>query len=117
MVGDSFKMQASALVGTFTHPNILAFYLVLGLTLYFYILKSNYWKLKPVVVWCMRVLMLNMLVLLIATKTRNAWIACMAGFFVYGVLKDRKLLLMLFVFATIDFLYSICKRTCTNCYF
>lgn len=83
------------IAGTFTHPNILAFYLVLGLTLYFYILKSNLFRLKRALTWGMKLLMLNMMFLLVATKTRNAWLACFGVFFIYGLLKDRKLLLVL----------------------
>jgi O-antigen ligase len=92
--GRQFEDAGKRIAGTFTHPNILAFYLVLGITLYFYILKSGYLKLKPTVMWSMRILVLNMLVLLIATKTRNAWIACMSVFFIYGLLKDKKFLII-----------------------
>ena len=94
--GGHYTVDAGKRVeGTFSHPNIMAFYLVLGITSYFYILKSKYWKLKPETVWCMRILMANMLVLLVMTKTRNAWIACLVGFVVYGALKDRKFLIIL----------------------
>jgi O-antigen ligase len=79
--------------GTFAHPNILAFYLVLGITVYFFILQSGHVKSKPWITWSMRLMILDMLVLLIHTKTRNAWMACLAMFLIYGFLKDRKFLI------------------------
>jgi O-antigen ligase len=108
--GRQFEDAGKRIAGTFTHPNVLAFYLVLGITLYFYILKSKYWKLRPIVMWSMRILMINMLVLLIATKTRNAWIACLAGFFIYGFLKDRKFLIILFLLIPMTLLIPSVKE-------
>jgi len=95
--GHYFQDAGMRISGTFTHPNILAFYLVLGLTFYFYMLKGEYWRSKPGILWAIRILMLNMLVLLIATKSRNAWLACISIFLIYGLLKDRKFLIMLFI--------------------
>ncbi|MCR4336919.1 MAG: O-antigen ligase family protein [Candidatus Omnitrophica bacterium] len=96
--GQYYASAGMRIAGTFTHPNILAFYLVLGLTIYFYLLKDNPLKLKPRWIWALKILMLNMIVLLIATKTRNAWVACFGGFFIYGWFKDQKFLLVLFLF-------------------
>jgi len=108
--GRQFEDAGKRIAGTFTHPNILAFYLVLGITSFFYILKSKYWKLKPEIVWVMWLLMLNMFVLLIATKTRNAWIACFTGFFIYGFLKDKKLLFMLLILIPMTLLIPTVKE-------
>jgi len=102
--GRHYEDAGDRIAGTFTHPNILAFYLVLGMTTYFYILKSGYWKFRPQTLWAIRILMLNMLVLLIATKTRNAWIACFIGFSIYGYLKDKRFLFFLFLFLFLSFL-------------
>jgi len=107
--GRQFADAGKRIEGTFTHPNILAFYLVLGVTTYFYILKSGFWKLRPIILWAMRILMLNMLVLLIATKTRNAWIACFLGFFIYGFLKDKKLLVILLLLIPMTLLVPTVK--------
>lgn len=94
--GGTFYPDAGMRIrGTFTHPNVLAFYLVLGLTFCFHLLKGGYLRLGPRVKIAVGVLMLNMAVLLILTKTRNAWIACFAGFFIYGLFKDRRLLLVM----------------------
>jgi O-antigen ligase len=102
--GGQFYPDAGVRVkGTFSHPNILAFYLALGLTFYFYFLKSRLVKLKPIVIRSMRLLMVNMIILLVATKTRNAWLACFGSFFIYGLLKDRKFLLMLILLIPLSF--------------
>jgi O-antigen ligase len=93
--GKEYTDAGNRVVGTFTHPNILAFYLVLGLTVYFYILTDKEFKMsREIRVWA-KILMLNMAVLLIATKTRNAWMACFLIFFIYGLLKDKKMMLTL----------------------
>jgi len=39
-----------------------------------------------------RIYMLDLLILLMATKTRNAWIACWGMFFLYGLLADKRYL-------------------------
>jgi O-antigen ligase len=90
--GKHYADAGNRVIGTFTHPNILAFYLVLGLTVCFYIFKDSEFKMTRPVSAGLKLLMLNMLVLLIGTKTRNAWIACFLGFLIYGFLKDKKLM-------------------------
>lgn len=94
--GQFYADAGTRIKGSFSHPNVLAFYLCLGLTYYFYLLKSKLLTFSPRVVLAMVMLMLNMVVLLLATKTRNAWIGCFGIFFIYGLLKDRKALLILF---------------------
>ncbi len=93
--GHYFPDAGMRIMGTFTHPNILAFYLVLGFTFYFYVLKSGFLSSKPWLLFLIKLLMIDMLVLLVATKTRNAWIAAYAGFIIYGLLKDLKVLALL----------------------
>lgn len=96
--GGQFYADAGMRIkGASSHPNVLAFYLTLGLTFYFYLIKSGFLKLKRFTLFAMLMLILNMLVLLLATKTRNAWIACFGGLLIYGLLKDRKALLIMFL--------------------
>ncbi len=102
--GKEYADAGSRVVGTFTHPNILAFYLVLGLTVYFYILTDKEFKMsREIRVW-MKIIMLNMAVLLIATKTRNAWLACFLAFFIYGLLKDKRMMLTLLLIVPVALL-------------
>lgn len=83
--------------GSFSHPNVLAFYLCLGITYYFYLLNGRLLQVNRNIRAAMVAVVVNMLALLLATKSRNAWIACFFSFFIYGLLRDRKTLLMLFM--------------------
>jgi O-antigen ligase len=76
--------------GTFTHPNILAFYLVLIIAVVFYFLKSKSFKLSIFSTTLLWGYLLLLFLLLLATKTRSAWIACWSFFFLYGILHERK---------------------------
>ena len=96
--GGQFYADAGMRIkGTFSHPNILAFYLCLGITYYFLLLKGRLFPVSREVRMGMVVLAVNMLILLLASKSRNAWIACFASFFIFGLLRDRKTLGMLFL--------------------
>lgn len=112
--GDFYQDAGMRIKGTFTHPNILGFYLVLGISFYFYNLKiklvalSTKWRNLAIL------LMFNMFVLLIATKTRNAWIALFLVFFIYSILKDKKLLLILSICLPLSlFIPQVQKRIVT----
>ena len=88
--GDKFRLR-----GTFSHPNIMAFYLVLNVSLLFYRLKTTmlhatWWK-----QWAMWGYMLLLLGLLLLTQTRSAWAGCFVIFVMYGLLFERKYLLYL----------------------
>ncbi|MFC1645696.1 O-antigen ligase family protein [Candidatus Omnitrophota bacterium] len=76
--------------GSFTHPNILAFYLVLVIAMTFYVFKSDIFRLSRARRNMLRLYLINLFVLLLATKTRNAWLSCWVLFFVYGLLKEKK---------------------------
>ena len=78
--------------GSFSHPNILAFYLVFVVILVFYALQRDLFSLRRVGKTIFQIYMLDLLILLMATKTRNAWIACWGLFFLYGLLKERRYL-------------------------
>jgi len=102
--GQYFEDAGNRVAGTFTHPNILAFYLVLAFTFFFYLLKSGHLNFTPMIKWMARILMVNMLVLLVATKTRNAWISIYLGFVIYSLLQERKMLLLLVIIVPLMFL-------------
>jgi len=92
--GRTFEDAGSRILGTFTHPNILAFYLVFAIALFFYILKSAHFRVTG---WRKAVILLymaNLFFLLLGTKTRNAWISCWLLFFIYGLIKERKYLVI-----------------------
>jgi len=87
---ESFRLR-----GTFSHPNILAFYLVINVSLIFYRLKTtfvNAAQYKRAALWFWMVLMLGLLLL---TQTRSAWAAMFVIFAVYGVFFQQRYLLYL----------------------
>ncbi len=88
------RANAERILGSFQHPNIFAFFLVLMIVIAFILLRadtiviSSFWK------NVLKIYLVNLFFMLLLTKTRNAWIACWLIFFIYGVLVNRKLLLM-----------------------
>lgn len=80
------------LKSTFAHPNIMAFYLTVTITVAFYLLKTmapkgNLGARSGLVAY-----LLLMLMLLLLTKTRSAWLATAIGFAVYALIFDRRFL-------------------------
>ena len=94
--GGSYYSDAGVRIkGTFSHPNILAFYLVLAIAITFYILKSDQAGLTTKKRFLLNIFMVTLLFLVVATMTRNAWIACFLMFAFYGVTAERKYLLFI----------------------
>lgn len=91
-IGPGFRLQ-----GSFTHPNIFAFYLLLVLALLFHQLKSETVRLSPLLRGWACAYMALLLILLVLTQTRSAWLAGSFVFAVYGLLFERRLLLYLLV--------------------
>lgn len=87
---EGFRLQS-----TFTHPNILAFYLVLNISLLFYRLKTGMADASPAARGALAMYMLLLLGLLLLTQTRSAWAGCFAVFAIYGLLFERRYLLYL----------------------
>lgn len=88
-------LSSSRIQGTFTHPNIFAFYLAFVICIVFYQIKS---PLQGGGLVRKAVLALWMAVLagmLVCTQTRSAWLVCMAMFFSFGLLYERRYLLYL----------------------
>ena len=89
------------LKSTFSHPNVLAFYLTLIIPLLFYFIKS----MPPskngtpgFLLFCYFFLLLGLLIL---TKTRSAWLVCLLTFLLYGVFFERRYLIYLVVLGVI----------------
>lgn len=90
---------------TFSHPNILAFYLMLMITLSFYFIKSRVLIVSPFVKRLLPLYIIMMIALLLFTKTRSAWIACFAFFAIYGLLYERKYLIFVIAAPLIALLF------------
>ncbi len=75
--------------GPFTHPNILAFYLVFALTLVLFWIKRrgafHGWSRTILILF-----VLNAALELLGSKTRNAWISVWAMMLLYGMMSEKK---------------------------
>lgn len=90
--GEGFRVAS-----TFGHPNEFAFYLTLIIALAFYMIKTlpkkNYFR-NSVALGAYMLLLFGMLIL---TKTRSAWFACILGFALYAVFFQPRYLLYMLV--------------------
>ncbi len=84
---------------TFMHPNIFACYLTVIIALVLYALKSPAFGLNPGRRSWLAAYLLLLLVLLLLTKTRSAWIATLLMFVLYGLFFERRYLAYLIVAA------------------
>jgi O-antigen ligase len=85
--------EAERISSTFPHPNIFAFYLVLVISLAFFILKTSSRSLtggSRIFLWAYLFVMVIELAL---TKTRSAWAVLFLTLIVYGCLFEKKYLL------------------------
>lgn len=92
-----FLIVYDRLAGTFTHANILAFYLVFVIALTLYVLKTGVLGFKLAARILLWLYIGICLLVLVVTQTRSAWMACGLLFLIYGLLKDRKILLICFL--------------------
>jgi putative inorganic carbon (hco3(-)) transporter len=82
-----FRLQS-----TFSHANIYAFYLVLLLGLALYVRSSRIIRVTPQVRLLVTLYIPYLIVLLMLTKTRSAWLAGGLMFLVYAFRVDRRFL-------------------------
>jgi O-antigen ligase len=88
---------AGRIQSTFDHPNIFAFYLVFVISLVLYLLKGTVVKFSAGQRLLLFAYMVALFTLLLLTKTRSAWAACLFVFAVYGVVFERRFLIYLVV--------------------
>jgi O-antigen ligase len=86
---------------TFAHPNVYAFYLNMVMAMLLYMLKSKTFVMDPRIRMLWSGYMLLLLVQLLLTQTRSAWLACFALFAIYGLVFERKYLILVTVFPAI----------------
>lgn len=91
----STTLDGFRLYGSFSHPNIFAFYLVLIGTLCIFSLKSKILNFSTNFVYLFRVIFFVCLICLLFTKTRSAWISMSVIIFIYGIVSERKYLFIL----------------------
>lgn len=76
--------------GTFAHPNLLAYYLIIPLALLVFAFSKDIPKKNPNIFYPLAILYFT--ILLILTYTRGAWLAFLLVIFIIGVVKYRKFL-------------------------
>jgi O-antigen ligase len=94
--------QGSRIESSFTHPNIFAFYLLTTIGLILSLLLASGVALTGRMRSLLMLYLVPLLAMLVATKTRSAWLGCMILFVVYGLIADKRILaltLILPVFA------------------
>jgi O-antigen ligase len=82
---------------TFSHPNIFAFYIVMIIGVIFYLMASERIHIGSRFRLVLHGYLIPLLVLLIMTKTRSAWISCFILCFVYGLVYDRRVLILVLI--------------------
>jgi O-antigen ligase len=80
------------IVGTFTHPNIFAFYLMLIACMLFSVYRGGLIVVTPRFKRLLPIVIVTVLTLLLFTKTRSAWAATGLFFLAYSVFIERKML-------------------------
>lgn len=106
-----FHGQEDRVLGSFAHPNIFAFFMVLMIVIAFVLILSKEAGLTRNGNNVLKLYMANLFILLLATKTRNAWIACWLIFFIYGLKYDRKILTVTIIMPLLSlFLPAIQER-------
>ncbi len=78
--------------GTFAHPNLLAYYLIIPLALLIFTFSKNIQKKNPNIFYPLA--FLYFITLLILTYTRGAWLAFLLVIFIIGVVKYRRFLVV-----------------------
>lgn len=90
--------------GSFSHPNIFAFYLVLISSICFFTFKSTLIAFDVKFIKHAKIIFMICIICLLATKTRSAWIALVIVFLVYGLLIERRYIVYLIILTFIAFL-------------
>ncbi|MEY4412968.1 MAG: hypothetical protein RIQ53_261 [Pseudomonadota bacterium] len=92
---DPTSSSAGRYAGPFNHPNIMAFYLVLMIGVVLYLWKATQATSQLLTRMFHVSFMLVMFGLLLATKTRSAWVAAFMMVAMYGVFVERRFLVYL----------------------
>lgn len=96
--GIRFSIQEGLrLQSTFPHPNTLAPYLVLIISVSFYVFKTQANLASASFRRFLPLYFLLLIGLLLMTKTRSAWAVCYLFFFMYGALLERKFLILVII--------------------
>jgi putative inorganic carbon (HCO3(-)) transporter len=90
-----FNLYEERIQSTFAHPNIFAFFIDLVIGAILFLQSTSRLKVSGQYRLFLLVYLLPLIVLLIFTKTRSAWVGCAIEFLVYGIVYDRRVLALL----------------------
>lgn len=96
-----FEGIYNRIYGTFAHPNLFAYYLIIPIALLLYLFLTgdkkkveNIFLILPLLIF---------ILLLTLTFTRGAWLALIIFIFIIGLVKYRKLLIMAFLIIILSY--------------
>jgi O-antigen ligase len=89
---EDFRVQS-----TFSHPNIFAFYVLAIIGVVLFMLSSGRISIGGRFRLVLNGYLIPLLVALIMTKTRSAWMGCLILFLVYGLVYDKRVLILVLV--------------------
>jgi O-antigen ligase len=87
----------SRIQSTFNHPNILAFFLLVVIGVILFLLVTKHISITIRVRLLLQLYLVPLLVVLVMTKTRSAWIGCLVLFLAYGLVYDKRVLFLVLV--------------------
>ena len=90
-----FNSYEGRIQSSFAHPNIFAFFIVMVVGIILFLQSTTRFKFSGQYRLILFVYLLPLLTLLIFTRTRSAWIGCALLFLAYGIVYDRKVLVLL----------------------
>jgi putative inorganic carbon (hco3(-)) transporter len=93
----------SRIQSTFSHPNMLAFYLLAVIGIILFLSATERARITGRLRLFLNLYLIPILIVLIMTKTRSAWIGCFALFLGYGLAYDRRVLVPVLIAATLTF--------------
>jgi putative inorganic carbon (hco3(-)) transporter len=87
----------SRIHSTFSHPNTFAFYILITIGAIFFLLSTERLRISGNVRLFLNIYLIPLLIVLVMTKTRSAWLGCLVLFFVYGLVYDKRALVFVLV--------------------
>jgi O-antigen ligase len=90
-----YDLYEGRVQSTFSHPNVFAFFIVTVIGTILFLQSTTRLQVSGRYRLILFVYLLPLLILLISTKTRSAWVGCAIQFLVYGVVYDRKVLVLI----------------------
>lgn len=90
---------SNRIFGTFAHPNLFAYYLLIPLTLLLYLIANN--SKSKLAAGLPIISGIFFLILLILTYTRGAWLAFLIIILIIGIFKYRRLLIIFFLISLV----------------